>query len=187
MPTDNGIRKQLLLVKNTELKGQVCVQRGNVEDLTLTGSGDISATGNELDNVLTGNGGNNVLDGGTAADTMAGGAGNDTYVVDNVGDVAIENAGEGIDTILSSVSYVTPANVENLTLTGSANIDGTGNSLNNSLTGNSGNNRLDEGAGNDTMTGGTGNDTYLVDGLAGPKTIVNRPGLVGQYRSAARL
>jgi Ca2+-binding RTX toxin-like protein len=135
----------------------------NVENLTLTGSGNNDATGNALDNVLTGNSGNNVLDGGAGDDTMAGGAGNDTYAVDAAGDTVAENAGEGTDTVQASISYTLGDNVENLTLTGTGNIDGTGNALNNPLVGNSGTNILDGGAGNDTMSGGAGNDTYVVD------------------------
>ena len=71
----------------------------NVENLTLTGTGAINATGNTLDNTLTGNSGNNVLDGGAGNDTMSGGAGNDTYVVDAAGDTVTEAAGAGTDTV----------------------------------------------------------------------------------------
>ena len=135
----------------------------NVENLTLTGTANINGTGNELNNTIIGNSGNNILDGDLGADNMAGGAGNDIYMVDNSGDVVTEIPGGGSDTVQSSISYTLTANVENLILTGTANINGTGNTLNNSLTGNSGNNTLNAGLGADTMAGGAGNDTYVVD------------------------
>ncbi len=121
---------------------------------------------------LLGGFGNDLLDGGVGADTMTGGAGNDTYIIDAAGDVVTELTNEGIDTVQSSIAYTLGANLEHLTLTGTAAITGTGNVLDNVLIGNSANNRLigragndtlDGGAGNDTMVGGTGNDTYVVD------------------------
>ncbi|MDP2025827.1 S8 family serine peptidase [Sulfuriferula sp.] len=134
----------------------------NLENLILTGTAAINGIGNTLNNVLIGNSANNTLAGGAGADTMTGQAGNDTYVVDNVGDVVTENAGDGIDTVISSISYTLgdKPNIENLTYTGVANLNATGNYANNILQGNDGVNVLDGGAGNDTLRGGTGNDTY---------------------------
>ena len=97
---------------------------------------------------------------------MQGGLGNDTYVVNSASDVVTEAASAGTDTVQSSIVYMLGANFENLTLTGTVAINGTGNDLANLLIGNSGNNILDGGAGNDTMQGGLGNDTYVVDSIS---------------------
>lgn len=142
----------------------------NVENLTLTGTLAINGTGNTLNNTLTGNAGNNVLDGGTGNDTMAGGAGDDTFVVNATGDVVTENANEGTDTVLSAVTRTLGANIENLTLTGAAAINGTGNTLNNVLIGNSAANVLTGGTGNDTYVVGTG-DTVTEAASAGTDTV----------------
>jgi len=120
-----------------------------------------SLTGSNYNDRLTGNAGGNILNGGLGNDTMVGGAGNDTYVRNATGDVVTERSGAGIDTVQSSVSCTLPANVEKLTLTGTRAINGTGNSLNNTLTGNAKDNILNGGGGNDTMIGGAGNDTYV--------------------------
>jgi len=95
---------------------------------------------------------------------MQGGAGSDTYYVDNAGDRVIEAAGAGTDRVYASVSHALAANVENLTLTGTAKINGTGNSLANTLVGNAASNVLNGGTGADVIQGGAGND-LLVGGL----------------------
>ena len=139
----------------------------NVENLILTGSAAINGSGSIDANILTGNSGNNVLSGaagndnffgGGGADTFVGGTGDDLFSVDRADIVVSENAGEGTDTVETSLSYTLTANVENLVLTGSNNLIGTGNGEANHLTGNSGNNTLIGGAGNDTIDGAGGTD-----------------------------
>jgi serralysin len=143
--------------------GNVTIARGTIIENAIGGGGSDTLIGNGAANTLTGNAGNDTLDGKAGADTMIGGTGNDSYVVDNAADVITENAGEGTDQVNASVSYTLGANVENLTLTGSAAINGTGNSLANVITGNSAANVLNGGGGADTMAGDAGDDTYVVD------------------------
>ncbi len=147
----------------------------NVENIVLTGNNNLTATGNALNNTLIGNSGHNILDGGEGndtliggegGDTMTGGAGDDTYIVDSTGDLITENANLGNDTVESSITYSLGDNLENLTLTGTTDLNGTGNSLNNLITGNGGHNILNGGSGDDTLSGGLGNDTYIVDSTA---------------------
>ena len=139
----------------------------NVENLVLVaGAGDISGTGNGLANTITGNEGNNVIDGGAGADTMIGGLGDDTYYVDNAGDVITELANGGHDLVYSSISYTLPSFVEDVTLTGTADIDATGNTQSNIINGNSGANTLDGGIGNDALYGNDGSDTLIGGGGA---------------------
>jgi Ca2+-binding RTX toxin-like protein len=153
----------------------------NLENLTLAGVSNIDATGNELTNTLVGNAGANILDGKGGADSMTGGDGNDSYNVDHVGDVIVENANEGIDTVISTLTHALGAALENLTLTGSSVVNGTGNESANVIKGNGaanalygdagndtlqgagGHDVLDGGAGADVMYGGFGDDTYFVD------------------------
>jgi Ca2+-binding RTX toxin-like protein len=130
----------------------------DVEWLVLTGAA-ITGTGNNLNNFLVGNGGNNTLDGGAGADTMNGGLGDDTFIVDNAGDYITELAGQGIDTVMSSVTRYLGSNQENLTLTGANAINGYGFNDDNLLRGNSAANVLSGGGGADTLAGGLGNDS----------------------------
>lgn len=117
--------------------------------------------------------GNDVLAWVSGRVSLAGGTGNDAYVVDNANTLVVENVNEGTDTVLSSISYGLGDNVENLTLTGTAAINGFGNSLNNVIAGNAANNTLTGGAGNDVYQWGRaqGNDT-VVDGADGVNSVV---------------
>ena len=127
----------------------------------LGNDSDNSLAGTSSGDTLWGFGGNDTLSGGSGKDVMIGGTGNDLYYVDNAGDVITENPGEGTDTVRASIGYTLGANLENLTLTGSANIKGTGNAADNVIVGNSGNNTLAGLGGADTIDGGAGVDTVV--------------------------
>ena len=146
----------------------------NFEALVYTGSGAFTGYGNAADNTLLGGAGNDKLDGKAGADTLVGGLGDDTYTVDNAGDVVIEQVGAGTDTVKATVSYTLGANVEKLTLGGTAAIDGTGNELGNTIKGNDAANALFGLAGKDSLTGGGGND--ILSGGLGADTLTGGTG-----------
>ncbi len=162
------------------LAGNDTLNGGGGDDILNGGDDDDTLNGDTQNDTLNGgagadilNGGahNDALDGGTGADTMIGGTGHDSYVVDDAGDVVTEDAGigTGADTVSASISYSLTANVENLTLTGSGDLNGTGNGLANTLTGNSGANTLSGGDGADVLNGLEGNDA--LNGEAGNDTL----------------
>jgi Ca2+-binding RTX toxin-like protein len=131
----------------------------NVKKLTGTGSGNLTLTGNALANTITANSGNDTLVAGSGVATLVGGVGNDTFVVNNTADVVQAQSGAVLNTILSSVSYTASANVQDLFLTGTANLTATGNSGNDLIIANSGNDTLIGGAGTNVLEGGAGADT----------------------------
>ncbi len=147
--------------------------------IVSTGTTAINATGNALANTIIGNDGNNILDGGVGADAMTGNGGNDTYIVDNTLDTVTEAASGGTaDIVKSSVDFTLPTEVENLTLTGTTAIDGTGNASNNIIIGNAGINIITGGAGQDTVTTGAGADTIkfaagVADTVAGAASVAD--------------
>ena len=114
-------------------------------EILLISAGTIieNAIGGSGNDTITGNSSNNILNGGNGNDLLIGGFGDDTFIVDSISDTIYENANEGTDLILSSVSFTLPINVEKITLTGSSDIDAIGNDLDNTFKGNSGNNKID--------------------------------------------
>jgi Ca2+-binding RTX toxin-like protein len=188
-PKDNGANNTYLVtVIATDSTGAkteqtITVTIADVTGVTLDGtSGDdlVGPVGATVDgDTLNGLAGNDTLDGGLGSDTMNGGDGNDVYIVETadilnnlgvvttLGDVVNETGtvDSDADEVRASISYVLGANLENLTLTGSNKINGTGNALDNVITGNDDKNVIDGGEGADTMAGGEGTDTYIVDNV----------------------
>lgn len=173
--------ENLTLVGNSALNGignsDNNVIDGNSANNILSGlDGNDRLNGNDGDDVLNGGNGNDVLLGGNDNDTLNGGAGqdqlkgeagNDTFLIDSNSDTDVIDGGTGVDQVNSSVSFslVNTVAVENLLLTGTSTINGTGNSLANTLTGNSVSNILSGGDGDDVLNGDGGNDT--INGDAG--------------------
>ena len=140
---------------NDQLKG------GDGNDELSGDRGRDKLFGDAGDDILIGGADNDLLNGGQGNDIMIGGTGNDVYVVDTLGDLIIERAGGGNDSVKASLSYTLNNNLEKLTLIGKKNIDGQGNPGNNIIRGNNGNNTLEGEAGNDKLLGGKGNDTLV--------------------------
>lgn len=174
IPTGGNVAIDNLLLVNA------AVYNGSQGNDTYNGTaGNDEIHGWNGNDVLAGGAGNDILDGGNGADTMRGGADDDTYYVNTRSDAVIERSNEGTDTVLSSVTYVLPDNVENLTLLYSGDSWGSGNALDNIITGNDGANTLRGFAGNDRLLGGGGNDVLeggwgldTLDGGAGNDILV---------------
>lgn len=167
----------------------LAIAYGTVIENAVGGLGNDHMTGNAAANNLSGMAGNDTLsggagidrlDGGAGQDSLIGGAGNDVYVVNVSKDVIAEMSKAGVDLVESTATFVLPSNVENLTLKGGAVVNGTGNTLNNTLTGNTGANALKGLAGNDVirgkggkdmLTGGTGSDRFIFDTKPGTSNI----------------
>lgn len=127
-----------------------------------------SLSGGRGNDYLEGGSGGNSLDGGAGRDTMVGGDGQDTYFVDNVGDVVRENYApywdndpNPSDKVISTISWTLGNNLEDLQLSGSMRINGSGNELDNVIVGNDARNVLKGWAGADTLDGGKGRDVLL--------------------------
>jgi VCBS repeat-containing protein len=157
---------------NDTVRSTASVVLDNVETVVLRDGGpvaDLDATTGAGSQTLIGNAGRNRLDGGAGADVLQGGAGDDTYIVE-AGDTVVEVAGEGTDTVRTTVDgYRLGTALENLVLEGTA-LTGLGNDADNALIGNAQANRLEGGLGNDILAGWRGNDTLL--GGAGDDTYV---------------
>ena len=135
------------------------------------------------DTVINAGAGNDIIyGGGIGHNTLAGGAGDDNYYVKTLTERVVENAGEGLDTVTSTVDFTLSDNVENLRMNGEA-VLGNGNALANQIVGNAasndihgfgGNDQLIGAAGNDKVAGGDGNDN--VSGGAGNDTLTGDAG-----------
>lgn len=148
-------------IENVEINANVEVFRGNDADNFIDASSrfnDMTFFAGAGDDVILGTRSYDYIDGGTGADRMEGGRGIDRYIVDNRGDVVIEQLDfVEYDQVDASVNYRLGDGVEGLVLTGSAQV-GRGNDLDNPLVGNAENNRLFGYGGSDNISAGPGRD-----------------------------
>lgn len=144
--------------------GQDTLRGGMGDDILQGGSGDDTLSGGAGRDLLQGGDGADRLDGGVGADLLFGGLGNDRYIVDDAGDRVSEAGGGGVDTVVSSLSFTLGVGIENLTLSGTASLTGTGNGVDNRMLANDAGSLLAGLAGRDTLIGGAGEDV-LAGGL----------------------
>ncbi|MCR9148424.1 MAG: calcium-binding protein [Rhodobacteraceae bacterium] len=152
-------------IGNDTLKGRAgddTLEGQDDDDLVDGGGGNDDLRGGAGDDLLLGNVGEDTLTGGEGADTLDGGQDSDTYYIDEFDTVKESRNFTGTDRIVAGFDYTLVGHYEELELTGSDDLRGIGNDLDNTLIGNTGDNILDGGQGNDTMAGGQGNDTYYL-------------------------
>jgi Ca2+-binding RTX toxin-like protein len=164
---DTLINIEKLQFSDKSISLSIPINGGEGNDKLKGTANDDNINGNAGNDSISGLAGNDFLDGGVGNDNMIGGLGDDTYYVDSTKDVITERVNEGIDTLVSTITYTLANNVENLTLSGSSSINGIGNLLNNTVIGNSGANLINGGLGNDTLTGGAGNDIFVFNSKLG--------------------
>jgi Ca2+-binding RTX toxin-like protein len=168
------------LLTGTAKADQIFGLAGN--DTLIGLAGNDTLDGGKGKDKLDGGLGNDTLDGGKGKDKMSGGKGDDTYIVDNIGDKVIEKAGQGTDSVKTTLNaYTLGNNVEKLAFSSKGDFTGTGNALDNDIVGGTGTNTLYGGAGNDVLNAGFGvNHLSGGDGIdtvsyanAGPFTLTS--------------
>jgi Ca2+-binding RTX toxin-like protein len=183
----NGSRLSLneLLAEATIVPARVQTTTG---ELIFGGQGNETLSGGSGSDTIYGWNGHDTLVAGAGVATLIGVSGNDTFIVNNSADVAEERSPTvGTNTVISSVDYSMAEqakSVSNLTLTGTADLQGTGNSLNNVIQANAGNDTLNGGGGNDTLIGGAGRDTFVFGLGSGTDTVIHNSTLGGVVQLA---